>query len=74
MRFFKNLQQAGVSCALIGLGLSVVGVQINGYPPLTSVIPWTVFGVGLFALAMHSLMIVATHEISDDEETQPPAN
>ena len=66
-RFFRVVLEGGVACALIGLVLSIVGVQIKGYPTVLSMPAWVVFGAGVVALALHSLMILAAHEISDED-------
>jgi hypothetical protein len=67
-RLFRWGIYAGMSTSIVGLALSVIGVNRGGYSAIESLAVWPLFWTALAALALSILGIAATFENEDDDK------
>jgi peptidoglycan biosynthesis protein MviN/MurJ (putative lipid II flippase) len=65
--WIRNLLVAGVSSALVGEVLGIIGVEFHGYPMVTGILVWAVAATAFVCFAASLLMIIATDEIREDK-------
>lgn len=68
--WFRRATLAVVLASLVGLALSVVGVQSGGLAPVFATVNWVAGTVSLLGLGVLLLAIIATLEDEEDRATR----
>ncbi|GAA1791006.1 hypothetical protein [Agromyces lapidis] len=72
-RWFRAVTFTIVAGALVGLGLSVIGVQLHGLGPVAGVANWLVGLIAVGGLGFLLLSVLATLQAEEDAETDAEA-
>lgn len=70
-RWFRVITLAIVAGSLLGLGLSVVGVQLHGLGPVAGAANWLVGLIAVGGLGFLLLSVLATLQAEEDADTDP---
>lgn len=70
-RWFRTMTQLTVTASLIGLVLTVIGVQLHGLDLPWSWFAWLAAAVAVFGLAFNLLGTAASDEAREDGEAAP---
>lgn len=65
-RWYRGVIQATVGAALVGLVLSVIGVQTGGLVDAYALFAWLAGAVAIAGLAFALIASIATHEVAED--------
>jgi hypothetical protein len=71
--WFRRATLIVVIASLVGLALSVVGVQAGGLAPISANVNWVAGAVSLLGLGALLLAIIATLEDEEDRATRSAA-
>lgn len=72
--WYRRVAEYATSASLVGLILSVVGIQLNGLDSGWAVAAWLVFATVAFGLLLHVAGLLASLDVSDEAENAPPTS
>lgn len=64
---FRLWTEYATLASILGLALSVVGVQLRGLESGWAIVAWFLFGVSLLVFAAHLVLLLLNSEAEEDE-------